>query len=215
MAVAFALVAVRYEVPGSKVTLSHLFLVQNWVPSQWYYMTMTGLDWSLSCEVFFYLCFPALLLLLRQARTWVLHTLPVVLTALVFGLPYVVIHTFSITHPDPMEMVPTGDHGGPIGYWFAYVFPPMRMAEFVIGMCVALLVRRGLWRGPGVTLSLLLCVLGWWGTLAAGSYLPLAATMVVPFMLLIAALAEADRNNGWSPLRWGSCGSGRYPSPSM
>ncbi|MBQ0825035.1 acyltransferase family protein [Streptomyces tagetis] len=202
LAVAFTLVTVRYGMPGAKVTLAHVFLVQNWVPSQWYYLTMTGLDWSLSCEVFFYLCFPALLFLLRRARTWMLYALPALAVALVFALPYVVRRTFTLTHPDPMEMVPTGDYGGPIGYWFAYVFPPMRMAEFVTGICLALLVRRGAWRGPGVAVSLVLCALGWWATLSARGHLPLAATMVVPFALLIAALAGADLRSGWSPLRW-------------
>ncbi|GGX79819.1 acyltransferase [Streptomyces minutiscleroticus] len=201
LAVAFAMVSVHYEVPGAKVTLAHVFLVQDWVPSQWYYLTMTGLDWSLSCEAFFYLCFPALLYLLTRARTWMLYVLPATAVVLIFGLPHVLLSTFSLTHPDPMEMVPTGDYGGPVGYWFAYVFPPMRMAEFVIGICLALLVRRGAWRGPGVAISLVLCALGWWATLEADGYLPLAATMVVPFALLIAALSTADLNSGWSPLR--------------
>ncbi|MET9297419.1 acyltransferase, partial [Streptomyces sp. NPDC003077] len=202
LAVAFTLVAVRYEVPGTQVTLAHVFLVQDWVPSQWYYLTMTGLDWSLSCEAFFYLCFPALLYLLGRARTWMLYALPAVAAVLVFVLPYVVSRTFSLTHPDPAEMVATGEYGGPVGYWFAYVFPPMRMAEFVIGICLALLVRRGAWRGPGVAVSLVLCAVGWWATLRAGGYLPLGATMVVPFALLIAALSTADLRSGWSPLRW-------------
>ncbi|MEU4209193.1 acyltransferase [Streptomyces sp. NPDC026206] len=201
-AIAFTLVSVRYEVPGPKVSLSHVFLVQDWVPSQWYYLTMTGLDWSLSCEAFFYLCFPVLLLVLTRARTWMLYTVPACCVLLVFTLPYVVGHTFSLTHPDPMEMVPTGAYGGPIGYWFAYVFPPMRMLEFVIGIAMALLVRRGAWRGPGVALSLLLCAIGWGVNLRLGSYLPLAAGMVIPFALLIAALSRADIGATWSPLRW-------------
>ncbi|WP_405016263.1 acyltransferase [Kitasatospora sp. NBC_00070] len=202
VAIAFALVAVRYGAPGAKVTLSHLLLVQNWVPSQWYYLTMTGLDWSLSCEAFFYLCFPVLIFLLARARSWQLYVAAGVSVALAFGLPYVVEHTFALTHPDPMEMVATADYGGPIGYWFAYVFPPMRMAEFVIGIAVALLVRRGAWRGPGVAVALLLTAVGWGVNLYLPGYLQLGAGMVVPFALLIAALSRADVANSWSPLRW-------------
>jgi peptidoglycan/LPS O-acetylase OafA/YrhL len=202
-AIAFTLVAVRYGVPGTKVTLSHAFLVQNWVPSQWYYLTMTGLDWSLSCEAFFYLCFPVLIFLLARASSRMLCATAAVSIALSFVLPYVVSHTFALTSPDPMEMVPTQDYGGPIGYWFAYVFPPMRMAEFVVGIVVALLVRRGVWRGPGVAVALLLTAVGWGVNLYLPSYLQLGAGMVVPFALLIAALSCADVNQSWSPLRWG------------
>ncbi|MFE2056569.1 acyltransferase family protein [Streptomyces sp. NPDC059446] len=201
-AIAFALVSVRYEVPGVEVTLSHLFLVQSWVPSQWYYLTMTGLDWSLSCEAFFYLCFPVLLLVLTRARTWMLYAVSACAVFLVFFLPYVVGHTFAILSPDPVEMVPTAGYGGPIGYWFAYVFPPMRMAEFVIGISLAVLVRRGAWRGPGVAVCLVLCAVGWGVNLHLDSYLPLAAGMLIPFALLIPALSTADINSTWSPLRW-------------
>ncbi|WP_395297498.1 acyltransferase family protein [Kitasatospora hibisci] len=201
-AIAFALVAVRYGVPGTKVTLSHVFLVQNWVPSQWYYLTMTGLDWSLSCEALFYLCFPVLVFVLARARNWQLYTAAAVCTVLAFVLPYVVSHTFTLTSPDPMEMVPTQDYGGPMGYWFAYIFPPMRMAEFVIGIALALLVRRGAWRGPNTAVALLLTAVGWGVNLHLPSYLSLGAGMVIPFALLIAALSTADITGGWSPLRW-------------
>ncbi|MEV6210114.1 acyltransferase [Kitasatospora sp. NPDC051914] len=200
-AIAFVLVAVDYGVPGVKVTLAHVFLVQNWVPSQWYYLTMTGLDWSLSCEAFFYLCFPVLVPVLARAKNRQLYAAAAICTVLALTLPYVVSRTFALTHPDPMEMVPTGDYGGPIGYWFAYVFPPMRMAEFVIGIALALLVRRGAWRGPGVALALLLTAAGWGVNLHLPSYLPLGAGMVIPFALLIAALSRADITGGWSPLR--------------
>jgi len=44
-------------------------------------------------------------------------------------------------------------HGGQddsLAYWFAYIFPPVRLIEFVIGILIALEVRDGTW--PRITL---------------------------------------------------------------
>src|SRR5436305_1921821 len=45
---------------GVAALLPNLFLVQAWWPQPDVYFGFNAVSWSLSCEVFFYLCFPLL-----------------------------------------------------------------------------------------------------------------------------------------------------------
>ena len=49
--------------------VSHLFLIQNWIPSEVY--TLDGPLWSIAVECQIYLIFPILVLLWRKSGTWV------------------------------------------------------------------------------------------------------------------------------------------------
>ncbi|GIG63106.1 acyltransferase [Longispora fulva] len=201
-AVALAFVIASFGVPVWNLIASHFLLVQSWVPSEFFYFGVNGVTWSLACEAFFYLLFPGLLILLSRARAVGLYVTAGICALLVFTLPALVNGVFSLVNPDPFEFVPTSEAGGPVTFWFAYVFPPARLPEFVIGIALALLVKRASWRGPGVAVCLALCVVGWvvndnlpgWGHFQAG--------MLIPWALLIAALASVDIHGGWSPLRW-------------
>jgi peptidoglycan/LPS O-acetylase OafA/YrhL len=101
-------------------------LVQAWVPDPNVYFGVNTPSWSLSCEAFFYMLFPLLFVVLSRCRTSnlragaaVLAVLPATFAALSIRLPH------------------------STAYWLIYIFPPIRAIEFVLGICVALLVRRG------------------------------------------------------------------------
>ncbi|WSX88477.1 hypothetical protein OG799_17090 [Micromonospora sp. NBC_00898] len=46
-------------------------------------------------------------------------------------------------------------------WWFTQIFPVVRSLEFWMGMAAAELMRRGRWRGPGLTAASLLFVATW------------------------------------------------------
>jgi peptidoglycan/LPS O-acetylase OafA/YrhL len=66
--------------------VSHLLLIQNWIPSEVY--TLDGPLWSIAVECQIYLLFPLLVLLWRKSGTWVTLT-----------VSFIVAHTiFNVTH---------------------------------------------------------------------------------------------------------------------
>ena len=81
--------------------------------------------WSLSCEMFFYALFPFFVVTLLRFRR------PAVLAALAAVLW---IWPFAIA---------AGFHGTvAYGYWFVYIFPFNRMADFMVGVCLGLAMLR-------------------------------------------------------------------------
>lgn len=81
----------------------------------------------------------------------------------------------------------------------AYIFPPVRLLEFVLGVLLALDVQEDRWfalrSGPALSLVA--------GSYAVAMYLPHAlvwvAVMVVPFTLLLGAVASRDGRRGQAP----------------
>lgn len=155
--------------------LAALTLMQSWVPDREIYFAAQAIFWSLSCEAFFYLAFPAIRLVTRRLKMPGLA----VLGAISF-LTSIGIAVWGST-------IPRATAG-----WAAVVFPPARLPEFVIGVVIGTLVARG-WR-PRLSL--------WWtGPLAIASVaiailVPYPvnryAVTLLPFILLILSLAVAD-----------------------
>ncbi|MFI5675714.1 acyltransferase family protein [Streptomyces cellulosae] len=160
---------------GFLVGAANLGLVQAWWPDPGVYFGANSVSWSLACEAFFYALFPALLPLLnriRPQRLWASATLCV---AAVFAVPVVA------------TLLPAERH-----YWFVYIFPPVRLLEFVLGILMALVVKSGRWpRIPVWSVAVLLVA-----AYAVTPYFPpdaeTSAVTVIPFALLIAAVAVAD-----------------------
>jgi peptidoglycan/LPS O-acetylase OafA/YrhL len=101
-----------------------LFLVQSWFSSPSVFNALDSVSWSLSCEAFFYLLFPALIFAAIR--------LPVRVRWLAFAavaFDVIAIPTW-VTQPR---------------VWIDYIFPPTRMLEFVCGMLLALEVKSGRW----------------------------------------------------------------------
>jgi peptidoglycan/LPS O-acetylase OafA/YrhL len=151
-------------------------LLQSWSPDPSVHYAASPVFWSLSCEAFFYAMFP--LLAGRFARASSRNLWLVVLASIA---AVVLIGTVSSFF---------WDEG--VVRWLAYIFPPSRFVEFVLGVALGFLVHRG-FRSPvpvwaaGV-LSLAAALLA----SSAPGGLKFAAITVIPFAILVVSLASSD-----------------------
>lgn len=166
--------------------LAALTLMQNWVPSEAFYMAGNAVFWSLSCEAFFYLTFPAIRTLTRrmQSRGLVLSAgLAAVVSMIIAGLGAL--------------LPPTG-----ITTWWVVVLPISRLPEFVIGVTVGTLMARG-WR-PRISVTLMMALSA--GAVVVAVFAPRAlsyyAITLVPFTFLIVSLAASDLRGARIFTRW-------------
>jgi peptidoglycan/LPS O-acetylase OafA/YrhL len=86
--------------------------------------------------------------------------------------------------------------------WLTANLPPVRLVEFVVGMLVGLQVREGRWRIPLPLASALAAASAGVTVLVPDSFATAAVTLV-PYAVLLAALAHADLSGTRSPLRHG------------
>lgn len=133
-------------------TILSVFLLQSWFTDT-YKNGGNGVSWSLSCEAFFYACFPFLIpVMSRWTVRKALIAVPVVMTAMaIYTMVYAVVLMKDL--------------------WWAsaittYTNPAYRIGEFLIGICLAVAVRQGfrLRLAPRTVL-----------TIAGGAYILLAA----------------------------------------
>lgn len=190
------------QLPEWRYALPNLALVQAWFPDIRTVLSINLVSWSLSCELFFYLCFPLVYRWIRRIPADRLWYWVVGLAGAVVAVPFV-----AATMP-PGEMVPYPL----IPTWFVFYFPPVRLLEFVLGVLVARTVAEGRWVRLGVGPAAVLAAAAF---ATAPHVMPLynkAALTVVPLTLLIAAVALRDvrdettgRPTGWlasRPLVW-------------
>ncbi len=115
---------------GSLAAMLQLSLLQAWVPvsdplnhGQFVAFSFNAPAWTLSCEAFFYLLFPFLLArLVRVKRS--------------AGLALVGLGAWLWVMFLAIEL-----RSSSIG-WVLYLFPPIRLVEFVTGICLGLLFLR-------------------------------------------------------------------------
>ncbi|MGY1684717.1 acyltransferase family protein [Geodermatophilus sp. SYSU D00867] len=148
-------------------------LVQAWVPKSSIAFAANGVTWSLSVEVLFYVTFPFLLVHMKRLAPrslWILIAIMLMLMVAACAIA-------------PKAIV-------------AYVFPPARLPEFVIGIALALLVQSG-WRPPITFLPAAVLTI----VAIAIAFMPVVSdrysfsvVTVIPFALLIAAASFSDMN---------------------
>ncbi|MER6049809.1 acyltransferase [Streptomyces sp. NPDC001793] len=173
--------------PGGSVwdgLVPDLLLVQSWLPEPTIIAGFNTPSWSLSCEFAFYLTFPLWYRLVRKIPVRRLWWCAAGIAAAVICVPFV-----TSQFPASAETAP----GMPLNeLWFACWLPPVRMLEFVLGIVMALILRTGVWRGPGVVSSALLLAAAYGVTQVVPPMFTIAACSIVPAALLITALANAD-----------------------
>ena len=164
--------------------MASLGLVQAWVPHASFYFAANGPSWSLSCEAFFYLCFPLVVTWVTRRRRLGITAAAVLGSSLVTG---VVLYGFL--SPE-------------WAYWAGYILPVDRLGEFVLGAVMATAVARG-WRPPWTPrLAVVMVGVAWVAVVAAGGgesapgpapQAVLADLVMIPaFAALIAAAATRD-----------------------
>ncbi|RLP87489.1 acyltransferase [Micromonospora sp. BL4] len=179
------LVALWFADPISPAAaVENLLLLQAWDPRPGWFYSVNTVSWSLSCEVFFYLCLPLALPLLRRAR-------PALLWALVVAVPLLILALWPA-----QALVPEASR-----WWFTQIFPPVRSLEFWMGAAAAELMRRGSWRGPGLAGASVIFVVTW---VAAAQWIRAelwTTLLAVAYLLVITAAADADVRGRRSPWR--------------
>ncbi|GAC1346838.1 MAG: acyltransferase [Acetobacteraceae bacterium] len=104
--------------------LANLMLVQAWVPLPRYFFAFNTVSWSLSAELFFYLCFPALAIGWRRSWPWKL-ALCAAATALMIGISSASGLGFYDGSPGPSIDA------------LVYIHPMARLFEFALGILAA------------------------------------------------------------------------------
>lgn len=178
----------------AKKFFTSLFLVQSWVPEMLVPTGMNPVAWSLSCEVFFYLCFPLLLPLVRRLSVRGLWTAAGVLVA----VPWLVVPCAEqFVNGAPMP-------GMTLAYeqvWFVYFFPLTRLVEFVLGIVVARLVLSGAVPRLGLIPATLFAVGGFFLNAQVPYLYSLGGTAAFWVTPLIVAGATADVRGTRSSMR--------------
>ncbi|WP_231738391.1 acyltransferase [Kocuria rosea] len=170
-----------------------LTMTQSWAPPGELRYAFNGVSWSLSCEVFFYLLFPALVGPISQR----IRLMPAIAGAFLAMGVLGAIGVIAL----PSEV---------LGYLF-YTMPPFRLGEFIIGICLALALQRG-WRPRftvgqalvGAVLMYAVLMAGMLLTFGEPARLPYVVAdlwMLPSFMAIIVAAAAGDINNDGGFLR--------------
>jgi peptidoglycan/LPS O-acetylase OafA/YrhL len=121
--------------PGTRelAVAGQLLLVQAWVPDEKIYLGINAPAWSISAEMFFYAAFPFLMRsLLRSFRT----SLPRVLWIAAASAWAVEVAVALVPHR--------------ITVWTGYVLPPVRIADFLVGMLLGIAFLRSMPARPNL-----------------------------------------------------------------
>jgi peptidoglycan/LPS O-acetylase OafA/YrhL len=166
--------------------VTNLLQVQSWVPDIQYFFGLNSVSWSLSCEAFFYLCFPFLAPALMRCSQKQLRLTQIGLIGLIL---VATVASQFIADEDTR-------------FWFGGYFPPVRFLEFALGCTAAV----DFMRGTRVPLSFRTV-----GLVAVGAYLvagfpavqtySLVVIPIIPIVLVLMASAQRDVEGAPSFLR--------------
>lgn len=155
-------------------TVVSIPLLHAWWPSIHIDSTPLPASWSLSVELFFYLLFPAVLFGARQLPVAARKLVMIGLVAAIVG--WAALHATN----------------GVTDAWAVYYCPPARLLEFALGVLLALEVADGRWLRLPTPVALASVVAGWWLCLRVDPQYQFVAATIVPFVLLIGAVAQRD-----------------------
>jgi len=151
--------------------LANVFLVSSWKSAWW--QAGNPVSWSLVCEAFFYLVFPLVIVGVRK-----LSRVPLIAAVLLVAASTFAVPAFAGALPEGMV-------------WSSS--PATRLPEFLLGVLLAVLMRRGEWAGARLAPALAVSVFGYYMAHSlAGTPYSLSSCTVVGFALLVSALARAD-----------------------
>jgi peptidoglycan/LPS O-acetylase OafA/YrhL len=168
--------------------LSSLFLVHAWWPDPTLMLfAVNGPTWSLSVEMFFYLCFPLLLPLISRIPRRGLWPTAAIVAAIALLMPVIA----SALLPD-QPMSPFSTNVSWPRLWFLYYLPVTRLFEFVLGMIMARILISGAWVRIRPFAALLLVLATYIATTPILVFDGHQALFLVPLALLITSCAASD-----------------------
>ncbi|MFB9723250.1 acyltransferase family protein [Planobispora longispora] len=173
--------------------VAHVLGLQAFIPDLMTRVAFNPPTWSLSAELFFYLCFPLLIRLVDRIRPERLWAWAGGVVAAAFAVP--LLAPVLLPASKPIE-----GFGWPeLEMWVIQQFPPFRMLEFVFGILLAKIVLSG--RKIPVNLGTAVALFA--VVFAIAPLIPerlnMAAIHLVPVGLIIAAAAVRDGRGrtGW------------------
>ncbi|MGC0421422.1 acyltransferase family protein [Embleya sp. AB8] len=179
--------------------LASLTMQQSWFSDIRTSSAVNGVSWSLSCEFFFYLAFPALLPVLRRVREeWLWPAVAAVL-GLIVAMFFIA--TYVVTDQPRLNAFAVHGDLSFTQVWFVYFFPPVRALEFVLGILLARIVAAGRWPRIGLLPAFAIAVAGYVISLYEPYLAGTAGLACVWTAPLIAAAAVADRRGTPSVFR--------------
>lgn len=161
-------------------------LLQAWFPLEAAYFAGSAVFWSLSCEAFFYLAFPLIHRLVAPRTTPIVIAVGVGAAAISIGVALAAI----------------GMTETPFTRWLLIIFPPLRLLEFVLGVTLGIVFRRGFRLKWPLWATIPLAAVAVWAASIAPYSLSRYAVTLVPFVILVASLATSDLAGRRNPLRW-------------
>jgi peptidoglycan/LPS O-acetylase OafA/YrhL len=112
---------------GKRALLLNLTLLQSWFPG--YAMTFNSPSWALSVEIFFYVVFPFLLVLLAKRSS-----ISILSAAGILWLGSQVLHVYLLNRY--YQPYPSPEHD------FIYYFPLLHFNAFMLGLAFGMLYKR-------------------------------------------------------------------------
>ena len=110
-------IVMQHKVIDWKILLTHIFLVQSWIPNVDYYFTLNSVSWFIGNLIFCYLCWPLLARVFVHLRTrW---------QVAIIAAWWVI----AIVVQDPSIRI------------YTYVSPLTRLGDFVLGIAAASVVK--------------------------------------------------------------------------
>lgn len=109
--------------------ISHVFIIQAWIPVESVYFSLNGLSWYFSTIHFCYLCFPLLLRMLRKLDTAKKAIFSLIT---VFVLQVFIARIFLVVF-----RINASDH-----YYLTYVCPLFRIFDFTCGCLLAVVFSK-------------------------------------------------------------------------
>jgi peptidoglycan/LPS O-acetylase OafA/YrhL len=172
LVLAFTLIPGMQERVSRGGVIANFALVHAWSDDLTYRQSLNPVSWTLACEAFFYACFPLLAWALRKLGPRGMTVVAGLSVLTVILLPYV-------------------DSRHPIGLMIP-INPLVRVPEFVLGVCLGLLVKSGRWRGPGLQVALAVSIVGYFLVGQVPPQYAYTSCTIIGFALLVAAGAQAD-----------------------
>src|SRR6202011_1251965 len=106
---------------------AQLLLLQSWIPQKGIFFGINGPAWSLAVEAFFYALFPFVAYALFRAFRGASPSRVLAAAALLWLGLTIVEAPLQAVHDD----------------WRFYVFPPVRLPDFVVGVLLGIAFVRG------------------------------------------------------------------------